>query len=98
MERATDDSPRSSQRQNGGVIYANAKELPQESGAVSLIGSTVTGCSAGQVRRVELAAAPAAPHGRGPRYVEGHGCHIPLFPRNHRTAASSTQTTTMRSH
>ena len=42
-------------------------------GSVSLIGSTVTGCSAGFVRRVELAARVAAPHGRGARDKEGHG-------------------------
>ena len=35
----------------GGVVYA------EESGAVSLSGSTVVGCSAGKVRHVELAAA-----------------------------------------
>ena len=89
MERATDDSPRSSQRQNGGVIYANAKELPQESGAVSLIGSTVTGCSAGQVRRVELAARPAVPHGSEARDREGRGCLTPLPPRCHHTVKST---------
>ena len=40
----------SSQPQNGGVVYAS------RSGAVSIIDSAVTGCSAGYVRRVELAA------------------------------------------
>ena len=40
----------SSQPQDGGVVSA------ANSGAVSIIGSDVTGCSAGGVRRVELAA------------------------------------------
>jgi len=39
------------QESGGGVVSA------WDSGAVSIIGSTVTGCSADQVRRVELAAA-----------------------------------------
>ena len=34
----------------GGVVYAD------DSGAVSITSSKVTGCSAGEVRRVELAA------------------------------------------
>ena len=46
---------RLSQPQAGGVVRA------YYSGPVSLIGSTVTSCSAGYVRRVELAARPAAP-------------------------------------
>ena len=80
MERATDDSPRSSQRQNGGIVYANAKELPQESGAVSLIGSTVTGCSAGQVHLVELPRSPAAPHGSGRDIERAAAASPPLSP------------------
>ncbi|EOD22349.1 hypothetical protein EMIHUDRAFT_240451 [Emiliania huxleyi CCMP1516] len=39
---------------SGGVVYA------EDSGAVSIIGSAVSGCSALQVRRVELAACSAA--------------------------------------
>ena len=55
----------SSQPQRGGVVMAGG------SGAVSIIGSEVSGCSAGTVRRVELASLPAAPHGSGARDREG---------------------------
>ena len=40
----------SSQSQVGGGVYA------EDSGAVSIISSIVTGCSAGEMRRIELAA------------------------------------------
>ena len=51
----------SSQPQTGGVVYAY-----DNSGAVSIIGSTVSGCSA-TVRRVELAASSSAARQRGER-------------------------------
>ena len=50
-----------SQPQTGGVVSASG------SGAVSLIGSSVTRCSAGSVRRVELAASSSAARQRGER-------------------------------
>ena len=79
-------TPLSSQPQNGGVVYAI------ESGAVSLVGSTVTGCST-LVRRVELVARLACSAARqwGTR-DRGHGCLTPLSPnRSTAMAASSTQ-------
>ena len=48
----------------GGVVYAN------NAGDVEIIESTVTSCSA-NVRRAELAALPAAPHGSRARDREG---------------------------
>jgi len=84
-QRATAAHPAlSSQPQSGGVVIA------YKSGAVSIIGSTVKGCSSGYVRRVELAA-PLQPHGSGARGRKGHACLTPLSPRNRSTAASSTR-------
>uniref|UniRef100_A0A7S3X5I3 MAM domain-containing protein n=1 Tax=Emiliania huxleyi TaxID=2903 RepID=A0A7S3X5I3_EMIHU len=72
---------------SGGVVSAD-----QNSGAVSIRGSTVTGCSAGTVRRVELAALQRDKGCRGPRLP-----HTPLSPRNRSPAASSTRITAVRS-
>ena len=53
--------PALSQPQSGGVVST------YDSGAASIIGSTVTGCSAGYVRRVALAASSSAARQRGER-------------------------------
>ena len=50
-----------------------------------------------EVRLVELAAAPAAPHGRGARSAQGHGCLTPLSPPNRSSAVSSTRGTAVQS-
>ena len=82
MERATAASPRSSsQPQYGGVVYA------KDSGAVSIIDSDVTGCSAQWVRRVEPAA--ALQRFSAARDNEGLAYLTPLSPRNRSPAASS---------
>ena len=53
----------SSQPQNGGVVYTSWNNVP-----VSISGSTVTGCSTGGVRRVELAASSSDARQQGERY------------------------------
>jgi len=79
---------------DGGVVYAYG------AGDVEIIESVVRDCRATGdygVRRVELAAGPAAPHGSGARDGTGHGCLTPLSPRNRRRAASSGRRTVVRS-
>ena len=71
---------------NGGVVHANG------AGDVEIIGSTVTGCSADSVRRVELATALQRRTGMG-REIK----RATLSPRNRRPAASSTRMTAVRS-
>ena len=83
IERGTDASINRSllsQPQLGGVVAA------YESSAVSIIGSTVTDCSAG-VRRVELAADPATPLSSGARDREPR-LTSSRSPRNRRRLAS----------
>ena len=64
----------SSQPQVGGVVYT------WRGGAISIIGSTVTSCSAVLVRRVELAASQQRRTAAGREMERGHGCLTPLSP------------------